>query len=97
MIVIKVEMWPGGDESRAKEFARATITNQVKTTVASKGQLGDYAVRLSGGIWGRPDCMKRTWKTGSVTGFDRIRRGIWDLLYLAMRNTVGYRNHGVPQ
>jgi hypothetical protein len=96
MIVVKVEMWPGGDESRAQEFARATITNQVKTTVQSAGKFGDYAVRLSAGIQGRPECMKRTRKAGTVTGFDRVRRGIWDLLFLALRNTVGNRNvyHG---
>lgn len=92
MIVVKVEMWPGGDESRAQEFARATITNQVRTTVESGGKLGDYAVKLSGGIWGRPECAKRIWKMGKVSGFDRVHRGVWDLLFLALRSTVGYRS-----
>jgi hypothetical protein len=55
VIVIKIEMWPGGNESRAQEFARATITNQTSTTQQTAGRLGDYVIRLSGGIWGRPE------------------------------------------
>ena len=92
MVVIKVEMWPGGNESRKQEFARAEITNLASTTIATQGGKGDYHVRLSGGIWGRTDVMHRTWKTGKVKGFDRVKRGIWDLLFLALLDTVGYRN-----
>jgi hypothetical protein len=92
MIVVKVEMWPGGDERRAEEFSRAYIANEVTTTVSTQGRQGTYTVRLMGGIWGRPDCLKRTWKMGKVEGFDRVKQGVWDLIYLALRDTVGYRN-----
>jgi hypothetical protein len=92
MIVLKVEMWPGGDETRAIEFGRAYIANQVKTTVTSAGALGDYSVELRGGVYNRLDLLNRTWKRGSVTGFDRVRRGAWDLIYQALRATVGVRS-----
>lgn len=92
MIVIKVEMWPGGNESRAQEFARATITNQISTTQQTGGHLGDYVIHLSGGIWGRPECQKRIWRSGRVFDFNRRSRGIWDLLYLGLRGLVGDRN-----
>jgi len=93
MIVIKVEMWPGGDESRAQEFARAEINNTVRTTVQSSGDLGDYEVRLWGGVYGGHYWPKgNTWRTGNVQGFNRTTRGLWDLLFCALRNIVGERN-----
>ena len=85
MIVVKLEMWPGGDESKAVEFGRAYITNQLVTSVQSGGQQGDYQVKLYGGVYGRRDLLKRLWKKASVDGFDRVRMGAWDLLYLALK------------
>lgn len=55
MIVIKVEMWPLGDESKAVGFSKAYISNQIVTTVKTDGTRGDYSVKLMGGVWGRPD------------------------------------------
>jgi len=92
MIVVKVEMWPGGDEARASELARAYIANQVTTTVETRGAAGDYSVELRGGVYGRPDLLKRVWKKGTVLGFDRVKRGTWDLLFQALKNTIGGRN-----
>ena len=83
MIVIRVEMWPQGDKTRAVEFGRAYITNQATTTQASGGALGDYAVVLQ---------SLQAWKRGVVTGFNRRTRGAWDLLLLALQNTIGNRN-----
>ena len=95
MIVIKVEMWPGGNPNRAQEFTRAYISNDVLTTVKTAGCAGDYTAQFHGGIWGREDnarLMKRVWKTGTVRGFDRVRRGVWDLIYQALQSAVGDRN-----
>lgn len=92
MIVIKVEMWPGGNESRAKEFARMKIANKVKTTVSSGGELGDYDVELLGGVYGRDDLLSKVWKRGAVAGVNRRTRGAWDLILLALQATVGKRN-----
>lgn len=92
MIVVKIEMWPRGDESRAVEFARAVITNQVDKTLATGGARGDYDVELKGGVYGRENPLKGVWKRGKVVGFDRMKRGVWDLLYQALANTVGGRS-----
>lgn len=92
MIVIKVEMWPGGDESKAEEFSRAYIDNRVVTTLRTGGTHGDYHAKFMGGIWGRPDCARRIWKTSTVSGFNRTTRGVWDLIYLALKAAVGTRN-----
>lgn len=91
MIVIKVEMWPGGDESKAEEFGRMILANQVATTLRTGGSHGDYSVILLGGVWGRQDLLKRNWKTGKVTGFNRQARGAWDLIREALNNCLGGR------
>ena len=48
--------------------------------------------------------QREAWRTGmadmgdltidsiEVTGFDRVGRGVWDLLYIALRQIVGTRN-----
>lgn len=94
MIVIKVEMWPGGDESRAKEFGRAVITNKMGRTMETGGGKGDYTVSLHGGVWGMEHYKPRgnPWKQGSIEDFDRVNRGAWDLIFLCLRRVVGWRN-----
>lgn len=92
MIVVTIEMWPKGDKERATVLARAEIANKVARTVASRGAAGDYEVRLYGGVYGRPDLLQRVWKRGTVEDFDRVRRGTWDLLYLALKTCLGKRN-----
>ena len=92
MIVVRVEIWPKGDKARAIEFARAYINNQVTTTQTTVGRLGDYKVELHGGVWRAKAGVLPIWKRGFVLGFDRIHRGVWDLLLLALQNTIGNRN-----
>lgn len=83
MVVVKIELWPRGDESRKIHLGTATITNDGKGTVLK----GDYKVKLS--KWGRP---KVAWKVGEVKNFPRTTRGPWDLLYCALRSILGPRN-----
>jgi hypothetical protein len=85
MLVIKIEMWPGGDSSRAVEFARGYIANQVSTTAATNGARGDYSVDLRGGVYGRQDLAHQVWRKSRVLGFDRQRCGAWHLLMLAIQ------------
>jgi len=92
VIVVKLEMWPGGKAERAVEFGRMLIMNQMTTTQETRGELGDYLAEARGGVYGRPDLMNRVWKSGQVRRFNRKTRGAWDLLYLALRGLVGDRN-----
>lgn len=48
---------------------------------------GNYVVRLS--IKGQPE---RIWKQGRVINFPRRKLGAYDLLYRALKDTVGERN-----
>lgn len=82
MIRITIELLPKGDETKKRHLGTAEIAN-----IGGSLTSGNYAVKLS--KWGNP---KSTWRSGSVEDFPRQRLGAWDLLYRALRNTVGKRN-----
>lgn len=91
MIVIRVELWPGGDEDRATHLGTAVIANDGTGT----RYIGNYNVFL--GKWGEEDPMRLVkvksarWKTGRVEGFQRLIRGPWDLMGSALSSMLGRR------
>jgi len=91
MIVIKVELWKGGDPSKVEDLGRATITNDGHASANTAGEIGDYRVKLFKGARysRRPN---EEWKACTVSGFPRQGLGPWDLLYRALRDLVGFRN-----
>ncbi|UOG61471.1 hypothetical protein [Leptospira noguchii] len=83
MIVIKVEIWPGGDESRKYEHSRAYINNLEETTNATKGEYGDYECRF---MQSRQFNPKRVWKKSVVKRMHRVKRGVWDIIGMGLVN-----------
>lgn len=87
MIVVKVELWPLGDESRAKDLGKAHIDLR-----SQEDGVGSYRVRLLKGAHysPRPGTL---YKSGEVPAFPREDRrwGPWELLALALEATVGPR------
>jgi hypothetical protein len=77
MVVVKIEIWPHGDESKAREIGRAKIANDNSGTSA----LGNYEIELShsGAYAGRPG----VWKRGRLSGFFR-RSSPYHLVMLAL-------------
>jgi hypothetical protein len=82
MIRVTIELLPHGDETRKRHLGTAIIANDG----TGKDTHGNYNIRLS--RRGQPDS---TWKTGRLTGFQRKRFLVWDLLLLALAATVGQR------
>jgi hypothetical protein len=82
MIIVRVELWPRGDKSKARCLGEAEIAN-----VGGTKEIGDYDVRLL--KWG---AGRRTWKKGRLAGFPRLKLGPWDLLYRALAAIVHDRN-----
>lgn len=80
---VTVELLPGGNASRARHLGTAIITNLGEGTPHS----GHYSVTLS--KKGQPSIV---WRSGRVDNFPRKRLGSWDLLFRALRATVGGRN-----
>jgi len=72
VLVVKLELWPGGNPARAREIGRVDIAN-----VGGDPDFADYAVSLQAG---------RDWndRAGSVTGHDR-QLPAWVLVSRALR------------
>jgi hypothetical protein len=85
MIVVKVEMWPKGDEKRAREIGRAHIAN-----VGGDGERADYDVKLLKSAKYSQHNAGKVYKRGRVEGFRR-HRGPWPLLFLALANALRLR------
>jgi hypothetical protein len=83
MIHVRIEMWPLGDQSKARHMGTIEIANDGTGT----REEGNYKVRLS-----RMDSPTRAWKSLAIKGFNRVTRGPHDLLLLALLSGVGQRN-----
>lgn len=98
MIRCTIELLPGGDESRKRTIGLIEIAN-----VGGDRLIGNYHVVLTK----TPPfkgALRDRWKAGkfvddeeaivaSVDGFDRVKRGSYDLLYRALASCgLGARN-----
>ena len=81
MLVIRIELWPHGNETRRKTVATGFIANSGTGTPTQ----GNYRVELS-------DALGRRWRTGTIEGFPRKRLLAWDLLTRALYSVLGGRN-----
>ncbi len=84
MVVVKIELWPGGDQSKARTLGMAMITNDGSGDVAT----GSYDVELShsGRYFGRPGC----WRRGEVKNHDR-QLSPYHLVLSALRAALGWK------
>ena len=94
MIVVKVELWPQGREEDARPLGFAEIANDGQLSMTSEGREGTYAIR----IFAKTPGVRRLWRTGGITGFDRKQFGVWDLLMLclfdALKDRIGRMRKG---
>jgi hypothetical protein len=83
MIMVNIEMWPGGDSARKRPIGSMTIAN-----IGGSSERGDYRVRLMKS----PEYAKTAgvWKSGKVEGFRR-HFGPFDLLLQALVACIAYR------
>jgi len=79
MLVIKIELWPWGQEHQAKQLAKAVIVN---TTKNENPEIGDYFAEFitEGNKSSRP---------GEVKGHARMTEPVWTLLRKALE-AAGY-------
>lgn len=83
MLVVTVDLWPGGDSTKAQRLGRATLVNDGTGTVGR----GNYVACLF-----LAGAALTPWKRVEVCGFPRLTRNGWDLLFRALRKAVGGRN-----
>jgi hypothetical protein len=83
MLRVTIEVLPSGDENRKRHLGTVEIANDG----TGSPEVGNYSIRLA--KFGRPN---QTWLQGKLSGFDRIKRGPYDLLLQCLVATVGVRN-----
>lgn len=84
MVVVKLEMWPQGDEKKAFLLGRTYIGN-----IGGTDTLGDYAVAVC--RKGSIEVPNTLWpggpaptRTGLVTGYPRLAYNVWRLVARAL-------------
>jgi len=79
MIVIRIELWPDGDMSKARILGHGTITN-----TGGSNTFGSYkAFFKSTGLTGPQHTEAR------IGRFKRQEKDSWELLYLALKDIFG--------
>ena len=94
MIYIRIELWPGGDNSRARILQEGIIHN-----TGGDEATGEYEYLFSkvGGFKAdllrlRTAMVKNVLRSGSITGFPRKKLYAHDLLCRALNLAFGERN-----
>lgn len=81
MIVVKIELWPKGFESNARELGRLHLTNQFVRSV-SNPKRGDYKVEVM-----RRGTKDKVQRQGVVENYPRQAYSIWRLIARALKVT----------
>jgi hypothetical protein len=83
VVVVKVELWPQGDASKAEKLGEVRIANDGTGTPAR----GNYNVELahSGRYAGKPG----VWRKGRVEGYDRVGLSPYHLVVAALESALG--------
>ena len=86
MIVVKLEMWPGGNPAKAREIGRTYINN-----VGGTEKRGDYDVRVC--RKGHVDHHVKVFREGKgivrrghVSNYPRLSYNVWRLIIRALRS-----------
>ena len=94
MIYMRLELWPGGDRSRARILSEGIIHNTGGD--ATTGEY-EYLFSKTGGFKAdypqlRTASVKNVLRRGDVKGFPRLRLYGGDLLLRALKLAFGERN-----
>jgi hypothetical protein len=81
MIVVRIELWPGGDKNRSQLLGVGVIANDGAGSTIE----GNYKYQ----IFGKKNVPLRA---GKVTGFPRKQLLGWDLLCRVLKQAFGDRN-----
>lgn len=87
MVVVKVELWPHGNASRAKRLGTLWIANVGGTLTRGNYKTaltGDGEIRAPWPIYDGKNEQSKPLCTGEVKGYARISRPVWDLVRMAL-------------
>jgi len=76
MLKITIEIWPWGIKENSRILGSAIIWND-----GSGGRtLGNYCYKIF------KEENSTPWKKGNIKNFERLKHGVWNLLYLVLKN-----------
>lgn len=87
MIVVKLELWPNGNESKSQSLGVAHIANE-----SNLSDISSYSIKLlKSAMYSSPRNVGQVWRQGEVHGWPRTSKqvGPWELLYLALESALG--------
>lgn len=93
MIVIKLEMWPGGYEANKYELGRAYLWNDGKGTTA-RGNY-DGAIMRKGDAR-PPHLAGAITRTGQVRGYPRLSYTVWELIRRFLNDALSIKKGDTP-
>lgn len=83
MLVITVELWPGGSQEHKRVIHEGKIG---LVSTENERARGNYK------YWFSSKTLGRTLREGYIHGFPRKRLSAWDLLYRCLKDALGERN-----
>ena len=86
MLVVRVELWPGGDDRKRREIALMTITNDGTGDIKTGNYVG--SVFRKGCL--AEDRTKRPLRSAEVKGYKRLNLHVWSLVGRMLTN-LGYK------
>lgn len=87
MLYVRVEIWPGGDRSKAVVKGEATIAND-GTGTETVGNYNAFFSKLAGFADPHSPQASEVWKRGRVVDFPRRALGPFHLLAVALASAV---------
>jgi hypothetical protein len=88
MLVVRIELWPFGDQTKARLLGEGRICNE-----GGDQNTGEYSVNLlRSPEYAKQANVGKSWRKGRVFGFPRLKLGPWDLLLRCLVAAVGDRN-----
>lgn len=76
MIVVKIELWPGGNEKRCREIGRMHVTNRGTSNTPTRG---NYVIHLM-----RKGSKTFVQRIGDVQDYPRLAYPVWKLIRRAL-------------
>ena len=86
MIVVRVELWPFGEQKNASTLGIMCVANDGSGT-KTKGNYKAMAFAKGSRV--------KIWKDTEIKNFPRKKLLHWDLLYRVLKKRVGGRNEGL--
>lgn len=90
MIVVKIEMWPHGDEDRRREIGRMYLANVGGTAergdyLVTVNRRGDQSCHLQGDGAGGASVVGNVTRQGEVKDYPRLSYNVWRLITRALK------------